>query len=60
MSDRMDRLRRAVATANERADAAIGRTEARLGGGTEAGERLRTFVHRELSPALRALVCRRR
>lgn len=55
MTNRMDRLRRALKAANERADAAIGRTEARLAGRTEAGERLRAFVNRELAPALTAL-----
>jgi hypothetical protein len=55
MSDRMDQIRRAIEVANDRADAAIGRTEEHLAGQTEAGERLHTFVTMELRPALQAL-----
>jgi hypothetical protein len=55
VGDRMDRLRRAIHGANERADITIGRTEARLAGRTKAGERLRTFVNQDLAPALHQL-----
>jgi hypothetical protein len=55
VSDRTDRLRRAIRGANERADAAIGRTGTRLAGRTKAGERLRAFVNRDLDPALHRL-----
>ena len=55
MSDQMERLRRALKAANARADATIGRTEARLAGRTESGERLRAFVNRDLAPAIQHL-----
>jgi hypothetical protein len=55
MDDLLKRLREALQMANARADATIGKTRAKLAGRTEAGERLREFVNRDLAPAIQRL-----
>jgi hypothetical protein len=51
----MERLRAALQAANARADQTIRDTRANLAGRTEAGERLRAFVNRDLAPAIQQL-----